>query len=175
MLIVLITAALVGLLPGAALAHKGKLPDDALTLVRQASALLAQNPGMTGEVRERLEAALKSKKTEGVRLELVVSALQALRQNSTTAARRFLMESTMAAGVPMPPEGVRGAAPRPAAQVPVPPPPRAQPSADVAMRSAEPLRAAYTGSRGEVGLLASAVVLIVLGLASLVRRREVTA
>ena len=174
-LIVLITAALLGLLPGAVLAHKGKLPDDTLTLVRQASALLAQNPGMTGEVRERLEAALKSKKTEGVRLELVAAALQALKQNDPAAARRYLAESTMAAGMPMPPEGVRVSTPRPAAQALVPPAPGPQPSVDLAMRSAEPLRAAYTGSRAEVGLLASAVVLIVLGLASLWRRREVTA
>src|SRR4030067_3019779 len=95
-LIVLITAALLGLLPGAVLAHKGKLPDDALTLVRQASALLAQNPGMTGEVRERLEAALKSKKTEGVRLELVADALQALKQNDPPVARRYPGALTMA-------------------------------------------------------------------------------
>jgi hypothetical protein len=130
---------------------------------------------MTGEVRERLEAALKSKKAQGVRLELVASALQALQQNSPAAARRLLAESTMAAGIPMPPEGVRGAAPRPAAQVPVPPPPPPQASVDVAMRFAEPLRPAYTGSRAETVLLASALVLIVLGLAALSRRRKVMA
>jgi len=43
------------------------------------------------------------------------------------------------------------------------------------MRLTEPLRPAYTGSRAETVLLASALVLIVLGLASLSRRREVMA
>lgn len=43
---VILSAILVGVGAAAVQAHKGKLPQDALTLVRQASALLAQNPGM---------------------------------------------------------------------------------------------------------------------------------
>jgi len=43
-----------------ALAHKDKFPPNALSLVREAATLLAQDPKMQGEVKERLDAALKS-------------------------------------------------------------------------------------------------------------------
>src|SRR3990172_3292911 len=107
----ILAAGLVGLAAGGALAHKGKLPEDALTLVRQAAALLAQNPGMTGEVRERLQAALKSKKPAGVHLDQVAEALRALEKRDVAGARRLLLAAIMPAGMPMPPAGPR----RPAA------------------------------------------------------------
>ncbi len=162
---------------GTALAHKGKLPEDALTLVRQASALLAQNPGMTGEARERLELALRSTKTQGVNLDQVRAALAALDRADIAAARRLLVASIRAAGMPGPPAGVARTVPPPvpepqggrAPAVPgilTPPPP-----VDVAMKMAEPLRVGFTGSPAEGALLAVAFGLIGLGLTTLWRSR----
>ncbi|MDR5694602.1 MAG: hypothetical protein QN198_01450 [Armatimonadota bacterium] len=161
---------LVFTLAGGSLAHKGKLPQDALTLVRQASALLAQNPKMVREARERLEAALKSKKPEGVNLSKVAEALQALKTSDIPTARRLLAESTIAAGPPKPPQGPRRTA------IPVPPPstqpvPVEQP-AEVAMKMSEPLRSQFTGSAVEVAILVVGLVSIGVGLVSLWRSRE---
>lgn len=171
LMIGVMTASLLALTATGVMAHKGKLPVDALTLVRQASALLAQDPTMTGEVRERLQAALKSKKPEGVRLDRVAEALRALEKKDIAAARRLLMASMMPAGMPMPPEGPRRAVP----QAPVAPPsapPARPPSVDAAMKMAEPLRARFTGSAAEIVILASALALIGVGLTSLWRSRE---
>ena len=176
----ILAAGLVGLAAGGALAHKGKLPEDALTLVRQAAALLAQNPGMTGEVRERLQAALKSKKPAGVHLDQVAEALRALEKRDVAGARRLLLAAIMPAGMPMPPEGPG----RPAAQMPAPPesaaaapglPPAAQPSppsVDETMRMGEPLRARFTGSAAEVLVAALGLALIGAGVLSLWSGRE---
>src|SRR3990170_6575899 len=76
-----------------ALAHKGKLPPDALSLVRQAAALLAQDPKMQGEVKERLDSALKSADTRGVDLTKVKQARDALAAGDVPAARRALAEA----------------------------------------------------------------------------------
>lgn len=161
---------LVFTLAGGSLAHQEKLPPDALTLVRQASALLAQNPKMVGEARERLEAALKSKKPEGVNLSKVSEALQALEKMDILTARRLLAESTVAAGPPKPPEAPRTAATR------VPPPliqsaPMEQ-SAEVAMKLGEPLRSRFTGSAAEVAILLVGLASIVTGLVLLWRGQE---
>lgn len=190
---VALLAAAVALIPaGAALAHKGKLPEDALTLVRQAAALLAQDPGMTREVRERLQAALKSRKPEGVHLERVAEALRALDRRDVAAARRLLAAAIMPAGMPMPPLGPDGSAalpaaqgrasPPPAAAVPVPLPVRppaapvgeqqAPPSVEAAMQMSESLRARFGGSTVEIVLLAAGVGIIGLGLFFLRPGRE---
>jgi hypothetical protein len=177
----LIAAVLLGLPAGGALAHKGKLPEDALTLVRQASALLAQNPGMTGEVRERVQAALRSRKPAGVHLDQVAAALKALDQNDIATARRLLMASIMPAGMPMPPEGPGGIATKtaasPSAVTPRPLPPAvpapSPPPIEQAMKMAEPLRARFTGSATEVSLLVLGLGLIGVGLILLGRGREV--
>ena len=180
----LMTAVLLGLPAGGALAHKGKLPEDALTLVRQASALLAQNPGMTGEVRERLQAALKSKKPAGVHLDQVAEALRVLDKKDVGTARRLLMAAIMPAGMPMPPEGPGRTAPSAAstppsaAPLPSPPagasgqPPVVQLSVEVAMKMAEPLQARFTGSKAENAILASGLALVGLGLFLLGRTRR---
>ncbi len=180
----LMTAVLLGLPAGGALAHKGKLPEDALTLVRQASALLAQNPGMTGEVRERLQAALKSKKPAGVHLDQVAEALRVLDKKDVGTARRLLMAAIMPAGMPMPPEGPgrtapRAAAPPSAAPLPSPPPavasgqpPGVQLSVEVAMKMAEPLQARFTGSKAENAILAGGLALVGFGLFLLGRTRR---
>ncbi len=168
------TTLLIALGAGGVFAHKEKLPADALTLVRQASALLAQNPGMTGEVRERLEAALKSKKPEGVHLDQVALALRALEKRDVATARRLLLAAIMPAGMPMPPEGPRRPAARPtvtpAAAAPAPPP-GVQLSVDVAMRMTEPLRVRFTGSRAETSVLTTGLGLVGLGLFLLGRSR----
>jgi len=175
------TASLLALAAAAVMAHKGQLPGDALTLVRQASALLAQNPTMTGEVRERLQAALKSRKPEGVRLNQVAEALRALEKKDLTAARRLLIASIMPAGMPMPPEGSRRPVPQAPVAAPSAPPvparapavqPAAPPSVDMVLTMAEPLRARFTGSAAEIVILASALALIGVGLTSLWRSRE---
>lgn len=168
---------LVGLAAGGVLAHKGKLPEDALTLVQQASALLAQNPNMSGEVKERLQMALQSKKPAGVRLDQVREALRALDRRDVATARLLLMEAIQPTGMPKPPEGPERAAPPSGA----PPSPRAAaapaappslPSVEVAMKMAEPLRVEFAGSTTEAILLAVALALIGLGLTSLWRSRE---
>lgn len=156
-------------------AHKGKLPIDALTPVRQASALLAQNPSMTGEVRERVQAALRSKQQQGVHMDRVADALRALDRKDPAAARRLLMESIMPAGMPMPPaEPTRAAASRPRAPTPVAPPPQnpPPPTVETAMVMAEPLRPRFQGSRSELTLLGVAALLAGGGLWSLRRRGE---
>jgi len=160
----LLAAALALIPAGEALAHKRKLPEDALTLVRQAAALLAQNPGMTGEVRERLQAALKSRKPEGVRLEQVAEALRALDRRDMAAARRLLAAATMPAGMPMPPPGPVGSAPAGEQQAP--------PSVEAAMQMSEPLRARFGGSTVEILLLAAGIGLAGLGLFLLRPGRE---
>lgn len=173
----MIIAGLVGLLAGSAGAHKGKLPDDALTLVRQAAALLAQNPAMTGEVKERLEAALKSKRTDGVHMDQVADALRAMERKDVGEARKLLMASIMPAGMPMPPQGPRSSTPAPPASSTAPPAPSPErpagpPPVDVAMKMAEPLRVRFAGSRTETIILAVSLALIGLGLTSLWRSRE---
>lgn len=175
----ILTTGLLVVAMGAGLAHKGRLPEDALTLVRQASALLAQNPAMTGEVRERLEAALKSRKARGVRLEQVAEALRALERQDIAAARRLLMISIMPDGMPVPPASSGAATQMPAVPSPASPtpaPPRVQQlkpsSVDAAMAMAESLRVRFTGSRAEVAMLALALVLVGLGLTSLWSTRE---
>lgn len=164
----------------AGLAHKGKLPEDALTLVQQASALLAQNPGMTAEVRERLQAALKSRKPEGVNLDQVAEALRALERRDIATARRLLAASIMPATMPMPPQAPRRPPGQPPAPPEAPPPPaaplpaaQAPPSVEEAMKMAEPLRVRFTGSRAEIGILAAGLLLIALALVSFWRDREV--
>lgn len=151
-----------------ALAHKGKLPDDALTLVQQASALLAQNPGMSGEVKERLRAALQSKRPQGVDLKAVSAAVQALDSKDTAGARRLLTAAIMPAGMPVPPQGVRrptpaSPAPSTAAALPESPAQPAPPSVETAMKMAEPLRVRFAGSATEYALLVAAAVFIGLG------------
>ncbi len=180
----ILAAGLVGVAAGGALAHKGKLPEDALTLVRQAAALLAQNPGMTGEVRERLQAALKSKKPAGVHLDQIAEALRALDKKDVGTARRLLLAAIMPAGMPMPPEGPgrsapRAAAPSSAAPLPSPPPavasgqpPGVQVSVEVAMKMAEPLQARFTGSKAENAILAGGLALVGFGLFLLGRTRR---
>ncbi|MDQ7850205.1 MAG: hypothetical protein RB148_08025, partial [Armatimonadota bacterium] len=80
-----------------------------------------QNPGMTGEVRERLQAALKSRKPEGVRLEQVAEALRALERRDVATARRLLAMAIMPAGMPMPAPGPGGSVPpRPQGRVGLP-------------------------------------------------------
>lgn len=73
---------------GTALAHKDKLPSDALSLVRQAAALLAQDPKMQAEARERLEVALASKDVRGVDLTRIRQARDALAVGDIAAAPR---------------------------------------------------------------------------------------
>lgn len=177
----LMTAGLLAVTTAGVLAHKGKLPEDALTLVRQASALLAQNPAMIGEVRERLEAALKSRKPEGVRLDRVAEALRALENSDIAATRRALMLSMMPAGWPMPPTGPTHVPPSSPGHPPSPSTPdrslgvepSGPPSVDAAMKMAEPLRVRFAGSRAEIVILAVAVGLIGFGLLSLWRGREI--
>ncbi len=175
---VLLAVALLHIASGTVQAHKGKLPEDALTLVRQAVALLAQNPGMTGEVRERLQAALKSRKPEGVRLGQVAEALQALERGDVATARRLLTLAIMPAGMPMPAPGPGGsAAPRLQVQAgPAQTGPareqRASPSAETAMRMSEPLRVCFGGSMAEILLLAVGLGLVGLGLFLLRPERE---
>ncbi|MDR7451329.1 MAG: hypothetical protein QN141_05300 [Armatimonadota bacterium] len=173
-----LTFLLVGGAATGATAHKGKLPEDALTLVRQASGLLAQNPAMTGEVKERLEAVLESKKTAGVNLGQVREALRALDRGDIAEARRLLIASIGPAGLVKPPEGPGRSvsSPAPAATGAVSPPapavqPPMPPSADVAMKMAEPLRVRFARSPVEIALLAAALALIGLGATSLRRGR----
>ena len=161
-----------------ALAHKGKLPPDALTLVQQATALLAQNAGMTGEAKERLQAALRSKQPERVDLQKVAAALPLLDRKDIPGARRLLISAITPAGMPKPPQDVRrtpasstmpstGARPEPSEQPSAP-----MLSMETAMRMTEPLRVRFGSTRTEVALLAVAVVLIAAGFLSLWAGRE---
>lgn len=169
-LIGVLAATIAGAVSAATLAHEGKLPEDALTLVQQASALLAQNPGMTGEVRERLQAALKSKKPQGVHLDQVTLAVQALQRKDIATARRLLLEAIMPAGMPMPAQG-RG--PQPSAAVPPPAQPSSPPpSVEIAMNLTEPLQVRFGRSKAEDVVLASSLALIGVGLTALWRGRE---
>ncbi len=167
----IVVMALIAQIAPAAWAHEEKLPADALTLVRQASALLAQNPGMSGEVRERLEAALRSRQTQGVRMDQVAAALRALERKDPGIVRRLLTAAVMPLGAPMPPEGPRRATQPAARPVPMPAPvtksvpPSSEPtSVDVAMTLAEPLRVGFSSSAAERVLLAFSLALIGLGL-----------
>lgn len=176
----LIIMVLIALVAPAVWAHKGKLPEDARTLIRQASALLAQNPGMSGEVRERVQAALRSKQTQGVHMDQVADALRALEGKDVGAARRLLTAAITPAGMPMPPEGPRrttspaaGAAPAPVPVTKAAPPASQPSSVDVAMTVAEPLRAGFGGSAAERVLLAFSLALIGLGLTAQWRARKV--
>ena len=142
-----------------ALAHKGKLPPDALSLVRQAAALLAQDPKMQGEVKERLDAALKSADTRGVDLAKVKQARDALAAGDVPAARRALAEA-------IPPPGT------PAPAVPsVEPPPQPQQSSTpdpmAAMKMAEPLVVRVGRTSAEIGALIVGLALVVVGLVAL--------
>ncbi|HEY6103926.1 MAG TPA: hypothetical protein VI007_11960 [bacterium] len=167
--------------------HKDKLPTDALTLVRQATGLLAQNPGMRGEARERLEAALRSKQTQGVHMDQIAQALRALEGNDLSSARRLLTASIMPAGMAMPPSGPSrstGPSSPPSAPAPsVPQRPSRQapaggmqpagtpPDVETAMRTAEPLRSRFGGSRREIILLLAGVLIAGTGLMTF-RRTE---
>ncbi len=159
----------------AATAHKGKLPPDALTLVRQASALLAQSPGMSGEVKERLQAALQSKRPEGVDRQKVAAAIARLDRRDVPGARRLLLAAVSPPGMPMPPQGMSPTVPAPSApskaQTSAAQPPAPQ-SMETAMRMSEPLRARFGGTSGEVMLLVVAGVLVAAGLLSLWAGRE---
>jgi|GEM_PF-3726649 len=175
---VVVAGFLVGIGATGALAHKGKLPEDALTLVRQASGLLAQNPGMSGEARERLEAALTSKKTAGVNLEQVREALAALEKRDIAAVRRLLLAAIAPTVVPQPSEGTKPPASTPAPVVgPIPSPappapmPMSPPQMELAMRMAEPLKVGFTRSTVETVLLAVSLALIGFGVAALWRSR----
>ncbi len=168
-LIGMLTVTIAGAVSAAAFAHEGKLPEDALTLVQQASALLAQNPGMTGEVRERLEAALKSKKPQGVHLDRVALAVQALQRKDIATARRLLLEAIMPAGMPMPAQG-RG--PQPSAAAPPPAQPSPPSSVEVAMKMTEPLQVQFGRSKAEDVVLAFSLALMGFGLTALWRGRE---
>ncbi len=185
LVVILTVVVLLGLGGGAAWAHKEKLPADALTLVRQASALLAQNPGMTGEVKERLEAALKSRKPQGVDLKQVAAALAALDKRDVATARRLLLTSIMPAGMPMPPQAPGRAAPQaagpppPRATVPASPPAAAesapmgaQLSVEAAMTMAAPLQVRFAGSRAETSVLIMGLGFVGLGLFLLGRSRR---
>lgn len=169
-LIGVLVVTITGAISAAAFAHEGKLPEDALTLVQQASALLAQNPGMTGEVRERLRAALASRKPDGVHLDQVKAALAALERKDMTTARRLLVESIMPVGMPMPAQG-RG--PQPSVVVPPPARPSSPPpSVEVAMKITEPLHPRFGQSTAEDIVLALSFALIGLGLTALWRGQE---
>lgn len=157
-------------------AHKGKLPEDALTLVQQSAALLAQNPGMGGEVKERLRAALQSKRPQGVDLKSVSAALQALDRKDTVGARRLLLAAITPTGMPKPPQGIprssASAGPSAAPPVPAAAAPSAPLSMETAMKMAEPLRTRFSGTSGEYGVLIAAVALVTLGLVSLRGKTE---
>jgi hypothetical protein len=168
--------------------HKGKLPSDALTLVRQAAGLLAQNPGMRGEARERLQAALRSNQTQGVHMDQVAQALRALERNDISSARRLLTASMMPAGMAMPPSGPRRSSasssppPAPAQSVPQPPsgqmpagemtPPGTPPTIETAMRTAQPLRSRFGGSPAEIVLLIVGALVAGAGVVTLRRAGE---
>ncbi len=168
-LISILTMTIAGAVSAAAFAHEGKLPEDALTLVQQSAALLAQNPAMTDEVRERLQAALKSRKPQGVHLDQVTQALQALQRKDIGTARRLLLESIMPAGMPMP---AQGPGPQTAAAAPPPAQPSPPPSVDVAMKMTEPLQVRFGRSKAEDVVLALSLALIGFGLTTLRRGRE---
>lgn len=150
-----------------ALAHKEKLPKDALTLVRQASAILAKDRKMAGEARERLDAALLSSDPRGVRMEFVHEARAALEAGRVEEARRLLARALLPAPAPRPakPKGASG----PATSVPPPPAPRPQ-TTEERMRMDQALAPRYTGSAPEIGTAAAGVALLVAGLLGL--RRE---
>lgn len=157
-----------------ALAHKGKLPKDALTLVRQAAALLAQDPRMIAEVRERLDAALQSADSGAVDLAKVRQARDALAAGDILAARRALVDA-IGAGTPSPPGAPARSVPLPRSgatpgTMPVGPPspepgglPQQQPAA-VAMKMAEPLTTRFGGTSAEVATVLVGLALIAVGL-----------
>ena len=166
-----------------ALAHKGKLPNDALSLVRQAAALLAQDPGMLAEVRERIDAALKATDVRGVDLARVRQARDALAAGDIPAARRALAEAVIpAASTPPAPPTQPVTPPQPGTTPGTPPigplapgPGAAQeqrapaPDAMAAMKMAEPLAARYGGTPTEVITVLAGLALIAVGLVGLRR------
>ncbi len=172
--------ALVGGSSGVALAHKDKLPPDALSLVRQAAALLAQDPKMSGEAKERLEAALTSRDPRGIVLAKVTQALNALAARDIPGARRALAEATA-----MPEAGSPAAPTQPGTspQTASPPAPRPSPVPGVApeqrpsvpdamarMKMAEPLAVWYGGTPGELTALVAGLAFVVVGFVTLFRR-----
>ncbi len=172
---------LVGESSGVALAHKDKLPTDALSLVTQAAALLAQDPKMSGEAKERLEAALKSKNPRGVDLVKVKQALDALAARDVSGARRALIEATAtpAAGTPVlpprsgaSPDAASPSAPGPSSSMPgaVAEQRPQVPDAMAQMKMAEPLVARYGGTPGEVTGVVTGLALVVVGFVMLIRR-----
>lgn len=163
---------LLNLLAGSVTAHKEQLPGDALTLVRQAAALLAQNPAMTDEIKERLEAALKSPKPQGVRMTDVAEALKAADKGDIASARRFLVDAIVSAGVPAASQDEQQGQPSVPAAPGALPATRPSPSVETAMKMAEPLRTRFAGSPVEDFLLALAVAFVGLGIVLLWRDRE---
>ncbi len=170
---VIIAAAILWSSAGIALAHKGKLPDDAVTLVRQAAALLAQDPTMLGEAMERLDAALKTKNTAGIDLVKVQQDREALLARNMPATRRALAEA-VPSGTSAPPPMSPGGAPPVAQPSPqgaasetraAPPEPMAQ------MKMAEPLVVRYGGAPAETAIILVGAALAVVGAVSLRRGR----
>jgi hypothetical protein len=168
---------------GTALAHKSKLPSDALSLVRQAAALLAQDPKMQGEARERLEAALASKDVRGVDLTQVKQALDALAAGDIPAARRALTGAVISgtASTAAPPEAAASGSGPAAGMAPMTAGPSgstvAQPAVSspadtiAAMKMSEPLVARFGRSPGELATLFVGIALIAVGLGALRRER----
>lgn len=178
-MILVVSAVVVGS-SGIALAHKEKLPPDALSLVKQAAALLAQDPKMAGEARERLEAALESKDARGVDLKKVKQALDALGARDIPSARRALVDALVAPAAAAPGPSVSpGAAPQtgpPMAAQPASPGTAPQPQSTpansiAAMKMAEPLVTRFAGTGGEVTTLVVGLAFVVLGVATLLRGR----
>lgn len=94
----IVMAALVGLLvlvpAGAALAHEGEEEDlTAKDLVQQAIGILEEQPGMTGEVEDKISEALADDETEGVDLGIVEQAKQALEAGRVSETLDLLARS----------------------------------------------------------------------------------
>ena len=123
---------------------------------------------MTAEVKERLEAALKSKRPQGVDLPAVAAALRALNAKDTVGARRLLLAALTPAGTPTPRQSVRRApAPTEPPSASIAPTTPEQPvprPGDVVMSLGEPLRVGFARSTAETVILSIALALIGLGL-----------
>ena len=180
----LILAAAIGLAQASAnvaLAHKGKLPTDALSLVRQAAALLAQDPKMTAEVKERLDAALTSRDPRGVNLANVEQARSALASGDILATRRLLADAIVPVSAGTPAPSMPPSTSTTAGTIPMPPAASPPGSAEAVrpataeqmatMKMAEPLVSRYTGTLGESTTVLVGLVLVVAGLVMLRRGR----